>query len=197
MKTIPKPTLDHSGQTEIGIIDKVHSKLKVLRNGNADIGVFIVSVCEWSGFKIYDVIVVKINLTLISITGNGDKLLYIRPGTNRWPAIVMVKRNRLLWYRNLIAYIRVRADERKPHARKALDDAKELLGGQNCNYIRDSASSHNNSPFLVHFQKASTVTVLPSLVLISYSMVRISGNIWPFLVDLYKQLHTVVQVMRL
>ena len=144
---MPKLTLDHSGQTEIGIIDKVHSKLKVLRNGNADIGVFIVSVCEWSGFKIYDVIVVKINLTLISITGNGDRLLYIRSGTNRRPAIVMVKRNRLRWYRNLIAYIRVRADERKPHARKALDDTKELLGGQNCNYIRGSASSHNNSPF--------------------------------------------------
>lgn len=136
MKTIPKPTLDHSGQTEIGIIDKVHSKLKVLRNGNADIGVFIVSVCEWSGFKIYDVIVVKINLTLISITGNGDKLLYIRPGTNRWPAIVMVKRNRLRWYRNLIAYIKGFVLMSENHTR-----GKRLMTQKSCSAVRTVITS--------------------------------------------------------
>lgn len=128
---------------------RVYPRLEVLRNGNADIGVLIVTACEWGGVKIYDVVILKRNLALVCVTGYGDEWLCFEvcPGADCWLAIVMVKRYLFRWNWKLIAYIRVSADERKPYTGKALDDSKEFFGGKNGHCSSSCVSNHVFSPF--------------------------------------------------
>ena len=149
-----KSTLNFKAWTVFLLQNKVYPRLEVLRNENADIRVLIVTVCEWSGVKIYDVVVLKSNLALIFVTGNGDEWLRFRVchGTDCRLAIVMVKRYLLRWDRKFIVHMRVSADERKPHAGKALDNAEELLSSKNSSCSNGVIGLYNNSPFLqVHF----------------------------------------------
>ena len=70
---MPKPTLNCNGQDKIRMINRVYSKLEPLRDIDADIRTVAITICKWFGAKTYDVIILKINLALIGVAGDGGR----------------------------------------------------------------------------------------------------------------------------
>ena len=70
---MPKPTLNCNGWDRTEMINRVYSKLEPLRDIDADIRTAAITICKWFGVKTYDVIILKINLSLICVAGDGGR----------------------------------------------------------------------------------------------------------------------------
>ena len=55
------------------MINRVYSKLDPLRDIDADIRAVAITICKWFGAETYDVIILKINLALIGVAGDGGR----------------------------------------------------------------------------------------------------------------------------
>ena len=68
-----KPTLNCNGWNRTKMINMLYSKLEPLSDIDADIRTAAIAICKWFGVKTYDVIILKINLALICVAGDGGR----------------------------------------------------------------------------------------------------------------------------